>query len=194
MCCPLCTTSFIDLQIQRQVEPGCLQQARECYACSRKIPSGYIVPPAEYQINRFVDDQDPSSPSTPLLQRSTSIPLNAAVTADERHTHRSYSVPCPYGHKLLSIPDLEQHASPLHHASHSCPARRCPVLSQYHKQAAFNTHPTQLSDSIAPIQEEGEDLFRMEADHDAEPIQATPDFPQLSSGKILMHMQTYTCT
>ena len=192
VCCPLCTVSLIDLQIQRQV--GCLQQGRECYKCASKIPSGYIVPPAEYQINRFVDGQDPSSPSTPLLQRSTSIPLDAAVTADERRTHRSYSVPCPYGLKLLSIPDPEQHESPLHHASHSCPARRCPVLSQYHKQAAFNTHPTQLSDSIAPIQEEGDDLFRMEADRDAEPIQATPDFPQLSSGKILMHMHTYTCT
>ena len=185
VCCPLCTASFIDLQIQRQFEQE-RRQVRECYKCASKIPPGYIVPPAEYQIpvDRFVD-QDPL---TPLLQRSTSIPLNAAVTADER---RSYSVPqCPYGQKVFPIPHPEQHASPVHRTPHSCPARRCPVLSQYHKQAAFNTHSTQLSENIAgPIQEEGEDLFHMEADIDAnisDPIEATPDFPQPSSGKILI--------
>ncbi len=84
VCCPLCTLPFVDLQIQTQVEPDCLQRAQECYNCNEIIPPGYLVPPTECQIpaDKYVDDP-------PDVLGSSSTSHSQQSVSPDRHTNTS---------------------------------------------------------------------------------------------------------
>ena len=75
VCCPNCLKPTWDLQLVVSGQK-ILDQVFNCVICDNQVDSFRVVPPAEFQLKKFVDSRSSSSPSS---SRAVSIPIGSPV-------------------------------------------------------------------------------------------------------------------